>query len=103
MSYKGIISVRLFESPMKSKKYRAIFYDNEKVIKHTDFGYKNMEDYTTHHDKQRKNNFLSRFATLIKENETDPSSAMTLSKWVLWNKKSLQKSWDDYKRHFNLQ
>lgn len=102
----SILSVKLFRSPMKTKKYRAVFYEDGKKFKHTDFGAikedgKPYSDFTEHKDEERKERYLDRH----KENEdwSNPYSAGALSRWVLWNLPSLRDSWDDYKRRFDFQ
>lgn len=98
------MKVKLYNSPLKSKKYRAIFFDNENnKIKHSDFGAKGMEDFTIHRNDKRKSNYLSRFQKLIKRFKKDPYAPITLSTMVLWNKTSLKSSWNDYKKHFGLE
>lgn len=93
--------VKLYTSPIKTKKYRAIFYDkdgNEK--RHTDFGAKGYSDYTIHKNDIRKDRYLQRHRK--REDWNDYFSAGSLSRWVLWNKKTLKSSWEDYKKRFNL-
>ncbi len=99
---KNNISVKLFESPNKNKKYRAIFYKDGKKFKHTDFGAEKMSDYTINKDKERKEKFLSRFNKLIEKNKENPYSPITLSHLLLWNKPSLKQSLKDYKKIFNI-
>lgn len=98
------MKVKLYESPLKTKKYRAIFFDDDNnKIKHTDFGSKGMSDFTIHKDEKRKSNYLSRFQKLIKRFQKDQFAPITLSTMVLWNKPSLTSSWNDYKQHFGLE
>lgn len=109
IEYRGLISALLFESPLKSKKYRAVFYDDGKEFRHTDFGAVRKggtpyEDYTTHKNLSRKDNYISRHETNEKDLwKTDPFAPATLSRFVLWNKPSLRESWDDYKKRFDIQ
>lgn len=101
--YMNITSARLFHSPLKSKKYRVVFYDeDDKELQHTDFGAKGMSDFTIHNDGDRKQRFINRFQKLIKKDKNDPTKPITLSLWLLWNKSTLEKSWRSYLRHFNL-
>lgn len=101
MKVMGVLSVKLFKSPLKGKKYRAVFYEDGKQYDHTDFGATGYEDYTIHKDDDRKDNYLARHDPT--ENWNDPYSAGALSRWVLWNKPTLEESWNDYKRRFNFQ
>jgi hypothetical protein len=95
--------VKLVPSPTKTKKWRMIFVRKPDVYDYTDFGYKGMSDYTLHQDDRRKAMFLSRFRKLIERSKEDPSSAMTLSTTILWNKPTLQESFKDYKKKFHLE
>jgi hypothetical protein len=98
-----IVYVKLIPSPKTTKKYRMIFYDEDKnIVKYTDFGANEMSDFTLHKDEDRKNRWLNRFNKLINKYEDDPTKPMTLSHLILWNKKSLNSSYNDYRRKFNL-
>ena len=93
--------VKIKKSDIKGKKYTAIFYDNDnKKIKTSQFGSAGMSDYTIHRDDQRKQRYLDRHRA--NENWNDYMSAGALSRWILWNKRTLQESIKDYKRKFNL-
>jgi hypothetical protein len=50
--------------------------------------------------KKRKQAYLDRHRT--NENWNDYMSAGSLSRWTLWNKKTLSASIADYKKRFNL-
>lgn len=77
-------------------KWTAIFADG----KRTSFGHQGYEDYTQHHDKERKRLYLLRHK---KDLDThDPTRAGFLSFFLLWNKPSLSASLREYKRKFNL-
>lgn len=85
----------LVPSPIKTKKWRAMFSDG----KHTDFGAKNMDDYTITKDKDQRDRYLQRH----KKNESwnDPRSAGALSRWILWgDHTSIQANIRDYKIRF---
>lgn len=96
------IYVELWVSDKADKKYKAVFKRNKKVFDEVHFGAKGMDDYTTHGDEQRKDNFQSRFQKLITKEKYNPYSPMTLANMVLWNKKTLKSSWNDYKRRFKF-
>lgn len=90
---------KIVDSPKADKKYRAIFYDDGKT-KHTDFGASGMEDYTIHHDKERRQRYWDRHR---KDLETgDYTRAGFLSWYILWNKKTLKASIADFKSRFNV-
>jgi hypothetical protein len=94
-------SVKISKSVIKNKKMTAIFYNKEgKKIKTIHFGYSPMSDYTIHKDNERKERYLNRHKA--RENWNDPMTAGALSRWVLWNKKSLIGSIRDFKKKFGL-
>jgi len=88
--------VKIVKSPNKKKKYRAYFSTG----KHTDFGAAGMSDYTKHKDPERMKRYLNRHKS--RENWRDPTTAGSLSRFVLWNKPSFRASVADYKRKFKL-
>jgi len=95
------MKVEIKPSTQKTKKLMAIFYDdNGKKIKTTHFGSAGMSDFTIHKDKQRKERYLDRHRK--RENWNDPMTAGALSRWILWNKPTLQGSIRDYKKRFKL-
>jgi hypothetical protein len=100
------------ESSKKGKKYDATFREKgcpcakskapecgkkEKVVS---FGSKNMSDYTIHKDDERKRLYLLRHEK--NEDWNNPITPGALSRWILWNKKTLKASIDDFKKRFNL-
>lgn len=97
---KNNIKVKLYESPLKNKKYRVIFFKNNKEYKKTDFGARSNSDFTKHKDEERKNRYLKRHQK--NEDWNDPFSAGALSRWILWNKPTLKASFNDYKKKFNF-
>ena len=101
--YRVVIS----RSTNDAKKLMAVFYDGEdKKLKTTHFGARGSSDYTKHGDKERMERYLERhgggFETSTKENWKDPMTAGALSRWILWNKPDLGRSFKDYLRRFNL-
>ena len=96
-SDKRLKLVSIQRSPRVGKKYRATFNDGT----HTDFGAEGYEHYGSgHRDEERKRRYLQRHRA--RENWNNPKSPGALSRYVLWNKKSLSASIADYKRRFNL-
>lgn len=98
MNYK-LISIE--PSINKNKKLKAIFYNlDTKRYKTTHFGYKHMEDYTIHHSTKRKRNYILRHQA--NEDWTDPTKAGTLSRFILWENKDINKAIQNYIKKFNL-
>jgi hypothetical protein len=96
-----MVFVQIKPSTTKAKKLMAIFYDEKrKKIKTTHFGQKGYGDFTTHKDKSRKEKYLKRHQA--RENWNDYMTAGSLSRWILWNRPTLQASILDYKRRFKL-
>ena len=87
-------------STKEAKKYMAVFYDGSKKVKTTHFGAAGMSDYTKHKDPERKQRYLKRHRT--RETWSNPMSAGSLSRWILWNLPTLTASKADYKRRFHL-
>ena len=91
-----LISVKKTSSIDSNKKYVATFSDGSKV----QFGAKGYTDYTLSKDKKRKELYLARHES--RENWNNPFSAGALSRWILWNKPTVQASIRNYKIRFNL-
>ena len=89
-----LISVK--RSPKKDKKLVATFSDGKQVH----FGFKKMSDFTKHKDEERKNRYILRHRS--RENWDDPQTRGSLSRYILWNKKTLNASIQDYKKRFKL-
>lgn len=95
-----MVFVQLDKSDRESKKYKAVFYDdNRKKILTTHFGATGYTDFTLTGDENKKENYLSRHSN---ENWNDFMSAGSLSRWILWNYKSKSRSYNDYIKRFNL-
>ena len=94
--------VSIKPSTSSGKKMMTIFFDvNKKKIKTTPFGASGYEHYSGgHQDLQRKMNYLERHKSTEKWN--DYMSAGSLSRWILWNRPSLNESIKDYMRKFKL-
>lgn len=102
-------------SDKKDKKYDAKFREKgcpcsrtkspecgkkEKIVS---FGAKGYDDYTTTSPKEReekKKLYLARHKA--REDWNDPVTPGALSRWILWNKKTLKASITDFKKRFNL-
>jgi len=95
------MQVEIKESSRKDKKLMAIFYDaNNFKVKTTHFGAVGYEDYTIHKDSVRKERYIQRHK--CNENWNDPMSAGCLSRFILWNKLTLNGSITDYCKKFKL-
>jgi hypothetical protein len=81
-------------------KYVAKFLLDNGRTKTTHFGAVGYEDFTIHKDEERKKLYLERHEK--NENWNNPTTAGSLSRFILWNKKTLKASINDYKKRFNL-
>lgn len=88
-------------STSKTKKYKAVFYDDKgKKVKTTQFGAKGYSDFTINKDPKRKQRYLDRHRN--RENWNSYMTAGSLSRWILWNKPTIKASITDYKKRFKL-
>jgi hypothetical protein len=96
-----ITYIKLEKSNNLKKKFVAIFYDQDKnKVKTTHFGSAGMSDYTINKDDKRKQLYLDRHKK--NENWNDFTSAGSLSRFLLWNEKTLESSFKYYLNKFNL-
>jgi hypothetical protein len=92
-----LISVE--KSQNKNKKYVAEFNLGDKTKK-VHFGYSPMQDYTTHRDKQRRENYRARHYT---GKDAKPDTANALSYHLLWGDSiSLRENIKSFKSKYNL-
>jgi 2,3-bisphosphoglycerate-independent phosphoglycerate mutase len=92
--------IKIVKSKKAAKKYDAHFkLDNgkEKVVS---FGQSGASDFTIHGDPERKERYLRRHRS--RENWNNFLTAGSLSRFLLWNRKTLKASIADYKRRFKL-
>lgn len=86
---------KLYESKLKTKKYTAEF--NKKKIH---FGASGYSDYTIHKDDDRKKRYIERHSK--REDWDNIQTAGALSRWILWNKKTLDQSIIDTEKRFGI-
>ena len=65
------------------------------------FGAAGYSDYTKHKDKTRRARYLKRHGNMG-EHWQQPDTPGALSRWILWNKPTIQESIKDYKKRFNM-
>jgi hypothetical protein len=88
----------LEESADPKKKFTAIRLNP--TMKRISFGAKGYEDYTTHGDDERKKLYLARHKT--REDWKDLDTPGAWSRWLLWNKKTLDASVKDMENRFGI-
>ena len=97
----------IIPSSNKKKKITAIFYNEEgKKSKTVHFGSAGSKDYTIYYKEdgkkkadERKRLYIARHS---KENWTEPETAATLSKYILWFKPTIEQGIKAYLKKFNL-
>ena len=101
------VIIKLSDKP--DKRYMAVFYDKNKKVKTTHFGYAITDEngrkkygstYIDHKNDTLKNNYIARHK--VNEDFADYMSAGSLARFILWEKKSLRDAINDYKRRFKL-
>ena len=93
--------LRIIDSPISGKEYRAIFETDDGKTRHIDFGDPNLQQYTEHGDLERRERYRARHAKDLRTN--DPTRAGYLSYYILWgDSKSMKENIAAYKKKFNL-
>jgi hypothetical protein len=85
MAYKylgRIKTAKLYPARNPAKKYMVFDPKNNKWV---NFGQMGYEDYTKHHDKTRRNNYLTRTKGMLGDWKSNKYSANNLSRSILWS------------------
>ena len=93
------MKVTIRPSKNKLKKYDAVF-EGEGIHKTIPFGAKGYDDFTKTKNEAQKDLYIKRHTA--RENFNDPMTAGALSRWILWNKPTLQESIKDFKNKFSI-
>jgi hypothetical protein len=64
------------------------------------FGAKGYQDYTIHHDPERRERYIKRHQ--VREDWSNPNTAGFWAYWLLWNKPTLEESIDDVESRFGF-
>lgn len=91
--------INIFDANDNKHKYIALF-QTENGLKKIKFGAFGYEDYTQHQNTSRKKQYLARHES--NEYWDNPLTAGSLSRWLLWNKPTLNASIKDFKKRFNI-
>ena len=89
------------KSTREGKKYMVVL-DNNGSKKTIHFGASGYDDYTTHHDEERKKRYIDRHQ---KREDWTNSGILTSGFWskhLLWNKKTIATSMKDIRDRFSL-
>ena len=101
------IQVILTDSSLATKKYTSIIMDGIGQSK-VHFGHPAYEDYTMHRDSTRKQKYLKRHNPVTKQKRQQDwtiegiHTAGFWSRWLLWNKPSIEESIADIRRRFGI-
>tara|TARA_R110000772_G_scaffold51552_3_gene118229 strand:+ start:184 stop:489 length:306 start_codon:yes stop_codon:yes gene_type:complete len=93
-------------STNKNKKLMAKFELENGRTKTTHFGANGYKDYTIYYKqdpdlaKQKRDSYIARHK--VNEDWNDPTSAGSLSRFILWEKPTIEASIKYYKNKFNL-
>ena len=82
-----MIEIVIQKSHNPKKKYDAIINGSKTVS----FGAVGYEDYTTHHDEKRKQNYIKRHSN-EDWSRSNLESAGWMSRYILWEKPTLQEA-----------
>jgi hypothetical protein len=96
-----VVFVKLSPATAKGRKYKMIFFDKDKKkIATRQFGQAGASDFTKHGDTKRRDLYDQRHKA--REDWNAPMTKGALSKWILWNKPTLEASFKDYKKRFKF-
>jgi len=90
------MDIVISKSDNKHKKFKAII-DGKKTVH---LGAKGYDDFTTHKDKDRKDNYIARHRKREDWTKTGVDTAGFYAKHILWNKGTLNKSVNDLNKQF---
>jgi hypothetical protein len=93
--------VSLTKSSQAAKKYTAVFSTDAGGTKTVHFGAAGYQDYTQHHDPERRKAYLARHRS--KENWSVPDTAGSLSAHLLWGQStSFRENLAAFRKKFNV-
>ena len=79
------MDVVISKSDNKNKKYKAVI-DGKKTVH---FGHSSYEDFTTHNDPKRRDNYIARTSKQDHSKQNVASPAW-MSRFILWEKPTLK-------------
>ena len=92
--------LQILKSDKSEKKYKAVFTKYDGKTKTIHFGASGYQDYTQHHNKDRRTLYRRRHEKYLKG---DPMRAGYLSYYILWeNSTNIQTNIRSFKNKFNF-
>jgi hypothetical protein len=95
-----LVSVKPSSDP--DKKYDVMIEQDNGRTKTIRIGAKGYMDFILSGDEQKKNSYLARHSVNEDWGKSGVLTAGFWSRWLLWNKPTLQQSISDVKNRFNL-
>lgn len=98
--------IEILPSSNKTKKYDAVFEISPNKLRKVSFGGKNYGDYIKYslddHDlaDEKRKAYIARHK--VNEDWSDPIKPGTLSRYILWEYRTLPKAIREYKSRFNI-
>ena len=97
------IVAELYKSDKEQYKFKVIVnYLPTKKKDTVYFGANGYEDFTHHNDILRKTNYLARHKKRENWTKTGIDTSGFWSRWLLWNKNTLNSSIDDIQKQFDI-
>jgi len=90
-----LVSISKSERP--EKRLKAIFEDPKRTIH---FGLKGGTTFIDHQDDAKRKAYIARHK--VREDWSNPTSPGALSRYILWERPTLQSAIGAFKRRFNL-
>jgi hypothetical protein len=87
-----------YKSDKPNKKFYIITSKNKKVY----FGAAGMSDFTIHKDEVRKLRYIMRHQKKENWTKSGIDTPGFWSRWYLWNKPTLEASYNDIKKRFSI-
>ena len=97
ISFSRAPHVKLSRSEKPDKKFK-VYVDNRTVH----FGAKGMSDYTINKDPNRKRLYIKRHKARENWSKSGIQTAGFWSRWLLWNKPTLNESIQDVEKRFRV-
>jgi hypothetical protein len=94
------MNLYITKSTRKNKKYDLLDSDKKYLLS---FGDNRYQDYTIHKNQTRQANYLSRHGKANENwNKSGIYTSGFMSRWLLWNKPTLETSIRDVNKRFNI-